>query len=132
MSSVTENVDKDIMLPVVLPSGVSASDVTVVNVQVSLSTVSTRTLEKLPLNAHNNYNNLAISEIGFMNVDVELSGSENNIQAVNSDDIEVYFEMPEEPGVYELPLLVTINGHPYVNVALERSMVNITVVEANQ
>ena len=132
MASVTENVDKDIMLPVVLPSGVSASDVTVVNVQVSLSTVSTRTLEKLPLNAHNNYNNLAISEIGFMNVDVELSGSENNIQAVNSDDIEVYFEMPEEPGVYELPLLVTINGHPYVNVALERSMVNITVVEANQ
>ncbi len=132
MASVTENVDKDIMLPVVLPSGVSASDVTVVNVQVSLSTVSTRTLEKLPLNAHNNYNNLAISEIGFMNVDVELSGSENNIQAVNTDDIEVYFEMPEEPGVYELPLLVTINGHPYVNVALERSMVNITVVEANQ
>ena len=132
MASVTENVDKDIMLPVVLPSGVSASDVTVVNVQVSLSTVSTRTLEKLPLNAHNNYNNLASSEIGFMNVDVELSGSENNIQAVNTDDIEVYFEMPEEPGVYELPLLVTINGHPYVNVALERSMVNITVVEANQ
>ncbi|MBR4461973.1 MAG: hypothetical protein IKS51_05270 [Erysipelotrichaceae bacterium] len=132
MSSVTENVDKDIMLPVVLPSGVSASDVTVVNVQVTLSTVSTRTLEKLPLNAHNNYNNLAISEIGFMNVDVELSGSENNIQAVNPDDIEVYFEMPEEPGVYELPLLVTIDGHPYVNVALERSMVNITVVEANQ
>ncbi len=132
MSSVTENVDKDIMLPVILPSGVSASDVTVVNVQVSLSTVSTRTLEKLPLNAHNNYNNLAISEIGFMNVDVELSGSENNVQAVNSDDIEVYFEMPEEPGVYELPLLVTVNGHPYVNVALERSMVNITVVEANQ
>ena len=132
MATVTENVDKDIMLPVSLPNGVSASDVTVVNVRVSLSTVSTRTMEKLPLNAHNNYNNLAISEIEFMNVDVELSGSENNITAVKADDIEIYFEMPEEPGVYELPLYVTVNGHPYVNVSLDRSMVSITVVAANQ
>ena len=132
MATVTENVDKDIMLPVSLPSGVSASDVTVVNVRVSLATVSNMTLEDIPLNAHNNYNNMAISEIDFTSIDVSLSGSENNLNTVRSDDIEVYFEMPEEPGTYDLPLFATISNHPYVTLSLDKSMVHVVVVEANQ
>ncbi|MBQ1534573.1 MAG: hypothetical protein IIZ64_07170 [Erysipelotrichaceae bacterium] len=132
MSTVTDNVDKDIMLPVVLPSGVSASDVTVVNVRVSLTTVETTVLEDIPLYYHNNYNNLAISSVSLMSVDVELSGSANNIAAVSVDDVEVYFEMPSEPGTYTLPLYVVSTDHPYVNLSLETSNVNVTVVEANQ
>ncbi|MBR5342112.1 MAG: hypothetical protein IK151_09365 [Erysipelotrichaceae bacterium] len=132
MSTVTENVDKEIMLPINLPSGVSASDVTVVNVRVSLSTVDTVVLENIPLSAHNNYNNLAISTIDFMSVNVEVSGSENNINAVNSEDIEVYFDMPEEAGTYVLPLNVTVKNNPYVSLTLDHSSVNVTVVEANQ
>ena len=132
MASVTENVDKDIMLPVVLPNGVSASDVTVVNVRVSLATVSTITVDDLPLNAHNNYNNLAISDIDSTSVCVTISGSESNLETISRDDIEVYFEMPEEPGTYDLQLYATIRNHPYVNLTLDKSMINITVVEANQ
>ncbi len=132
MSTVTDNVDKDIMLPVVLPSGVSASDVTVVNVRVSLTTVETAVLEDIPLYYHNNYNNLAISSVSLMSVNVELSGSANNIAAVSVDDVEVYFEMPSEPGTYTLPLYVVSADHPYVNLSLEKSNVNVTVVEANQ
>ena len=132
MSTVTDNVDKDIMLPVVLPSGVSASDVTVVNVRVTLTTVETDILEDVPLNLHNNYNNLAISSINLMSVNVELSGSANNIAAVRVDDVEVYFDMPSEPGTYTLPLHVVSSTHPYVSMTLEKSNVNVTVVEANQ
>ena len=132
MSTVTDNVDKDIMLPVILPAGVSASDVTVVNVRVTLTTVETDILEDVPLNLHNNYNNLAISSVSLMSVDVELSGSANNIAAVDVDDVEVYFEMPSEPGTYTLPLYVVCPDHPYVNLSLEKSNVNVTVVEANQ
>ena len=132
MSTVTDNVDKDIMLPVVLPSGVSASDVTVVNVRVTLTTVETDILEDVPLNLHNNYNNLAISSINLMSVNVELSGSANNIAAVRVDDVEVYFDMPSEPGTYTLPLHVVSSAHPYVSMTLEKSNVNVTVVEANQ
>ncbi len=132
MSTVTENADKEIMLPVTLPSGVSASDVTVVNVRVTLSTVDTITLEDIPLSAHNNYNNLAISDIEFRSVNAEISGSTNNISAVSADDIEVYFDMPEEPGTYTLPLSATLNGNPFVLISLERSSVNVTIVEANQ
>ena len=132
MSTVTENVDKEIMLPVTLPSGVSASDVTVVNVRVTLSTVDTITLEEIPLSAHNNYNNLAISDIEFRNVNVDVSGSASNIAAVSESDIEVYFDMPEEPGTYTLPLYAKLNGNPFVLLSPERSSVSVTIVEANQ
>ena len=132
MSTVSENVDRDIILPVTLPAGVSASDVSVVNVRVTLSTIDTRTMENVSLNAHNNYNNLAVSEIDFMNVNVQLAGSLNNINSVDENDIEVYFEMPEEPGTYDLPLFVEIKDNPYVSAELERSTVHVITVEANQ
>lgn len=132
MSTVTENVDKEMMLPVSLPSGVNGSDVTVVNVRVSLATVDTREVEDVKINIHNNYNNLAISDIDVSEVTVEISGSLSNINSVDRDDIEVYFEMPEEPGTYDLPLYVVSDSHPFVNMTLNKMTVNVTAVEANQ
>ena len=132
MSTVTENVDRELMLPITLPSGVSASDVTVVNVRVTLSTIDTRTIEDVTLNAHDNYNNLAISNIDFTTVNVEVRGSTNNIDSVEASDIEVYFIMPQEPGSYNLELFAELNNHPFVDISLEKSTVNVTVVEANQ
>jgi hypothetical protein len=67
-----------------------------------------------------------------MNVNVQLAGSLNNINNVSESDIEVYFEMPEEPGTYDLPLFVEIKDNPFVSAELERSNVHITTVEANQ
>lgn len=131
MSTVTENVDKELMLPITIPAGVSASDVTVVNVRVTLATVDNRTIDNVPLSAHNNYNNLAISEIDFTSVAVDLSGSTNNINAVSADDIEVYFEMPQEAGTYTLPLFVTVEDSPYVNAIPQKASVTVTIVEAN-
>lgn len=131
LSSVLENSDKNIMLPVSLPTGVNASDVTVVNVKVSLATVSTSDIENVPINVHDNYNNLAISDIDIKDVLVTVSGSENNIALVSSSDIEVYFVMPETVGTYNVPLYVTCVGHPYVNLMLSSASVNVTVVEAN-
>lgn len=132
MSTVTENVDRELMLPISLPSGVSASDVTVVNVRVTLSTIDNRTIEGVTLNAHDNYNNLAISDIDFTDVNVVVSGSTNNIDSVEASDIEVYFKMPETPGTYNLELFAELKNHPFVSVSLEKSTVNVTVVEANQ
>ena len=132
MSTVTENVDRELMLPITLPAGVSASDVTVVNVRVTLSTIDTRTIESVSLNAHDNYNNLAVSDIDFTTVNVEVRGSTNNINAVEANDIEVYFVMPQEPGTYNLELHADLKNNPFVDISLERSTVNVTVVEANQ
>jgi len=120
------------MLPITLPSGVSASDVTVVNVRVTLSTIDTRTIEDISLNAHDNYNNLAVANIDFKTVNVEVKGSTDNINAVSSSDIEVYFIMPQEPGTYSLELFAELKNNPFVDISLEKSTVNVTVVEANQ
>ena len=43
----------------------------------------------------------------------------------------VYFEMPQEPGEYDLPLYVKADDYPYVNLTLERLSIHVVVVEAN-
>lgn len=128
MSTVTENADLEMMLPVTLPNGVRASDVTVVNVKVALATIESAIIEEVPLNAINNTNNLGISEIDFRNVNVTVSGSGNNISQISADDIMVYFEMPQEPGTYDLPLFVKAEAYPYVSLILDKLSVHITVV----
>ena len=131
MSTVTDNVDMEMMLPITIPSGVSASEVTVVNVKVTLAQIESKTIENIALNAINNTANLGISDIEFKNINVTVSGSKNNIENINTSEITVYFEMPTEAGTYDLPLYVEASNHPYVNFTLEKASVNVTVVEAN-
>ena len=131
MSTINENANLEIILPVTLPSGVNASDVNVVNAKVTLAEVQSTLIENVPLNAINNNANLGVSEIDFKNVNVTVSGSANNIEKVSANDINVYFEMPQEPGTYDLPLFVEAKYHPYVTLELNNASVHITVVEAN-
>jgi len=131
LSTISENTSLEIILPVTLPKGVNASDVNVVNAKVTLAAVESTVVENVPLNAINNENNLGVSQIDFKDIDVTVSGSAKNIGSVKADDINVYFEMPSEPGTYDLPLYVEAKSHPYVNLTLDHASVNITVVEAN-
>jgi len=131
LSTISENANLEIILPVTLPKGVNASDVNVVNARVTLAAIENDVIEAVPLNAINNENNLGISEIDFKDIDVTVSGSAKNIANVKADDINVYFEMPSEPGTYDLPLYVEASSHPYVNFTLDHASVHITVVKAN-
>ena len=131
MSTITENANLEIILPISLPNGVNASDVNVVNVKVTLAPIESKQIDSIPLNAINNENNLGISEIDFKDVSVVTSGSAANIEKVEPGDIYVYFEMPEEPGVYDLPLFVKSDNNPYVSFELQNASVNVTIVEAN-
>lgn len=131
MSTINENANLEIILPVTLPSGVNASDVNVVNAKVTLAEVHSAVIEDIPLNARNNNANLGVSDVDFKSVNVTVSGSENNIASVGADDINVYFEMPQEAGTYDLPLYVEAKNHPYVTLELSNVSIHITVVEAN-
>ncbi|MDO4198152.1 MAG: CdaR family protein [Erysipelotrichaceae bacterium] len=132
LSTVTEGVDKEIMLPVTLPAGVSSSTVTVVNVKVTLAIVENRELADIPLNVHDNFNNLAVSEIDATTATVIVSGSNTNINAISETDVEVYFTMPEEPGTYTVPLYVTCDSNPYISLSTNPVNVTITVIASNQ
>ena len=47
MSTITENANLEIILPVILPSGVNASDVNVVNVKVTLAPNETKQIDDI-------------------------------------------------------------------------------------
>ena len=131
LSTITENSDLEIMLPVVLPAGVNASDVATVNVKVTLSQMEDTLIHNVALNAINNVNNLGIADIDYKQVDVMVHGSASNMARVKDSDIYVYFEMPQEPGTYDLPLYVKSDNNPYCVFSIEQGSVHVTVVEAN-
>ena len=131
MSTVTENANLEMILPITLPAGVNASEYNVVNVKITLASVETKTFNSVPLNAVNNTSNLGISDIDFKDVNITVSGSHNNIQEISDDDINVYFEMPKEPGTYDVQLFVEAKDHPYLVLSPEHASVHVTVVEAN-
>ena len=122
---------KEIMLPVVLPSGVKASDVTMVNLSVSLTDESQKTISNIPIEYEDNTNNLAISEVDYTLANVIVKGSIDNINLLSSDDISVYFSLKGlEPGTHTLPLQIKNNGNPYVNLELESPEIIVTLVQA--
>ena len=122
---------KEIMLPVILPSGVKATDVSMVNLSVSLTEAKERTIMDIPIEYEDNDNNLAISSVDIKTAEVIISGSEENIGSIVANDLSVYFSMKGlEPGTYTLPLYVENTGNPYVNVSLGKSDIEITLVKA--
>ena len=122
---------KEIMLPVNLPSGVSATDVSMVNLSVSLTEAHERTIVDIPIEYEDNENNLAISNVDIKTAEVVITGSDVNIASITPSDISVYFSMKDlEPGTYTLPLYVENKGNPYVNVNLVKGDIEITLVKA--
>ena len=131
LSTITGNAET--MMPVTLPANVKASDVTMVNVKVELAELETRTVEDISLQYRNNTNNLAVSQIDVRTVDVLITGSKDNLENIDEEQIAVYFDCKDlEPGTYELPLTVEYNGNPYVTLSLSKSVVNITFIEAGE
>jgi len=124
---------KEIMLPITLPSSVSTSDISMVNLTINLTTVETKVIDDVPIEYVDNDNNLAISEASVKRVDVVIAGSKDNIEDINEDDIKVYFSMSElEPGEYTLPLIFECDANPYVKLSSDISEIKISVVEAGE
>lgn len=122
---------KEIMLPVVLPSGVKASEVTMVNLSVSLTDEAQKSITDIPIEYEDNNNNLAITNVDYTTIDVIIKGSLENINTISSDDITVYFSLKGlEPGTHILPLQVRNSGNPYVNIDLEVPEISVTLVQA--
>ena len=129
LSNVTST--KEIMLPVILPTGVRASDVTMVNLSVSLTDAQSIKIDNIPIEYEDNNNNLAISDVDATVVTAIINGSANNIDKVKAEDISVYFSMKDlEPGTYALPLTVVNKANPYVSIELEKQDINVTLVKA--
>ena len=122
---------KEIILPVTLPNGVKASDVTMVNLAVNMANAETLTLEDVTIEYEDNNNNLAINAVDMTTADVVITGSAANIETITTSDLKVYFSMKDlQPGTYTLPLYIVNNGNPYVKVELVKSDINVEFISA--
>ncbi len=127
LSTVTS--DSEIIQPVVLPSGVNASDVTMVNLKAVLGTTVTKTIEDVTLNSANNDNGYGVSYADTLNVSLVVKGTQSNVDSVSASDFYVYVDFAGlEPGSYDLPIMVTNNSSAYISVEVEPKNLNITLV----
>ncbi len=127
LSTVTS--DSEIIQPVVLPQGVNASEVTMVNLKATLGTTVTRTLEDVTLNSANNDNGYGVSYADTLKVSLTISGTQSNVDSVSASDFYVYVDFAGlEPGTYDLPVQVTNNSDAYITVEVEPKNLNITLV----
>ena len=59
-----------------------------------------------------------------------VTGTQSNVDMVSASDFYVYIDLKaiQEPGTYDLPLMVTNNSAAYVSVEVNPKNLNITLV----
>ena len=125
----TVTADSEMIQPIVLPSGVNGSSVSMVTLKATLGTTSERTIENVTLNSINNDNGYGVSYTETLNVSLTIKGTQSNIEAVSASDFYVYVDFAGlEPGTYDLPIGVTVNTDAYVTVEVNPKNLNITLV----
>ncbi|MBR3228449.1 MAG: hypothetical protein IKF68_07905 [Erysipelotrichaceae bacterium] len=127
LSSVTS--DAEIIQPVILPTGVNSSEITMVNLKVTLASSVSKTIDNININSINNDNGYGVSYADTLNVSITVTGTQSNIDMVRASDFFAYVDFAGlEPGTYDLPVQVDNNSDAYVSVEVNPKNLNITLV----
>lgn len=134
--------DTELAEAISLPAGVSAADVSMVNLKVSLAPTESKTIQDVPIVYMNNVNGYGASSIETAFVDVTVSGSSEIIEKINENNFAVYIDVDGlTPGDYTLPLniatsssidfpdIVDESDMRYVVLTLSQPDIKITLVE---
>ena len=122
--------DTKIAAPIKLPDGVTSSDIAMVNLDIKLGESSKKVIKDVNINYRNNNNNYsAIIENNQTKVDVEIIGTDTNIENISATDLFVYIDlMGLEPGTYDLPLNIEkSSSNSFVKFNLKQLTLNITL-----
>ena len=95
--------------PVVIPAGVSASEVTMVNIQLTLAESTSKQIENVPIVYRNNENNLGASEVDTTTVTVTVTGTSKNIENITASDCVAYIDLKDSEGKI-LVKVIGVNG----------------------
>ena len=122
--------DSTILRPVVLPTGVSTDNVNQISLAVTVGDSVTRTIDNVPINYINNVNNFKASQPNnITKVSVLVSGTEENINAVNPEDINVYIDLINAtPGLQEFKLFVDQPASGLVKYALKDATYELNIL----
>ena len=114
-----------------LPSGVRKSSVTRVSMNIKLGDAVTRTIENLPIDYRNNVNGnqftLANPLEAYANVD--LFGTQSNVDSITADDISIYIDM-KDVGLGEQTVTLYIVGtNNLVRYTIQKQTIDIIVTK---
>ena len=128
----TSTIDKDskIFLPVTLPSGVNNASITKVNLDIKSAPVETRVIDDVKLNFRNNVGHFNDIVTDKTTISVEIKGSKTNIDSINLEDLEAYFDMTDaEAGTTkEYPIYVEMKtNNKYVFVTPVDAFIKVTI-----
>ncbi len=131
LNASTISKDSTILRPIVLPTGVSSSNINQITMTIKLGEGVTRTIDDVKLHHQNNVNNYKSAPVEGQSTttSVIVFGTQDNIDGITADDIEVYVDMKDaRPGVQEFPLQVVQPGNGLVKYTLTESTYTMNVL----
>lgn len=128
--------DTTISRAITLPAGVKQSTINQVTLIVSLGDGIKRVIKDVPIFVKNNVNKYTIAPLNNQTkVDVEVFGTQSNVNKVNADNVEVYFDMSTAVlGDQEFQLLIEQPFGTLVKYSLPQALISVNVsgaVETN-
>ena len=122
--------DTKIAAPIKLPDGVTSSDIAMVNLDIKLGESSKKVIKDVNINYRNNNNNYSATVADNQTkVDVEIIGTDANIENISATDLFVYIDLDGlEPGTYDLPLNIEkSSSNSFVKFNLKQLSLSITL-----
>ena len=123
--------DSNILRPIVLPTGVSSSNINQITINVTLGEGVEKRIENVKLKHQNNVNNYKAAPLDRSQTEttVIVFGTQENVDAITADDINVYVDMKDAtPGIQEFPLLVDQPTNGLVKYSLTESTFEMNVL----
>ena len=131
VSSITS--DTSVSTALNLPSGASAMSITKVNMEIKVGELTTKIIEKVPLEWINNTGNYKClpTNIDDAYINVLVSGTANNLAAINVNNVKVEMDVANVVvGTQSVPLIARgDNGYVTYAIADGRTEIEIQVTE---
>lgn len=126
VSSITG--DRTLKLPITLPSGITASDISEVSISVTVGKQSEKTFKDVPIKFVNLGDREASSDIS--SVDVTVYGGEEMLQKIDKEDIIVTADLKGLSENKKTSLALKVSGeNRLVDYKLETSEISVTVTK---
>lgn len=121
--------DSSVLRPITLPTGVKSASVNQVTMDIKLAPGVTRVIENVPILFKNNINKYKFATLNNQStVDVEVFGTQANVDKVDPQNILVYFDMTNAvPGNQEFKLSVEQPLGSLVKYSVKQSTIAVTV-----
>ena len=122
--------DSTILRPVVLPTGVSTANINQISLSVTVGELKSITVRNVPINYINNTNNFKASQPdNKTTTNVIVTGTQENINMVTAEDINVYIDLINAtPGIQEFQLQVDQPSSGLVKYNLEDATYELNIL----